>query len=248
VHAQPLREIEASGASFLRFPGLRDAHGPLRTAEPVDACAPLRNEPIGIVHGAMLIVRRGNCTFFDKALNAQRAGAVGMVVVDTDTGPVAGFTMSGPEPEDGDIQIPLGIISREEGLPLLRVGSQSPPVPATLSGFEREVFTAHHSRGLALELLPGSGTDRQRSTSWFPGYNYRNSKCRVCNTHLGYFFNASTPHPAHGHAHHAHGEELAGSGDGDGGLRAFHALLSDEVADSRTMHSITSQLRLAPVL
>lgn len=45
--------------------------------------------------GALVLAQRGGCTFHQKARHAQWAGAAGLVVVDTEEGPVSGFTMSG---------------------------------------------------------------------------------------------------------------------------------------------------------
>lgn len=191
---------------------------------------------------------------------------------------------AGPEPQDSGITIPVAIIAKEDGRELLRLGRQPPAraVRASLSGFEREVLTTRHSHGLTLELLPSSHTEAQRLASWYPGYNYRHSRCRVCNSHVGYFFNrtlgsarqravgseSDSEHLAehsHGdaardeqHSEHegeppAHGGEgTAGAADAEAStppqVRAFHALLRDEVADSGSLRSMTATMRLAPVL
>eukprot|EP00759_Apiculatamorpha_spiralis_P036486 PhF_6_TR36565/c0_g1_i3/m.54001 len=48
-------------------------------ADPITACVPLTNN----VSGSIVLVRRGVCTFFTKAMVAQAAGAVGVVVGDS---------------------------------------------------------------------------------------------------------------------------------------------------------------------
>ena len=52
-------------------------------AEPADACAPLTN--INIT-GAIALVDRGTCSFVEKALAAQHAGAVGIIVANNRAG------------------------------------------------------------------------------------------------------------------------------------------------------------------
>lgn len=315
-------EIEAVGSSFVYFPSVRDAEGELRAAEPLDACAPLRSEPQAPGgadeprddgggdetewhganarrggdesewEGAMILARRGNCTFHQKARNAQIAGAAGLVVIDTEEGPVAGFTMSGarasgmpraappprqpratpkygvleslalcrvravpaapagPEPHESGIVIPVAIVPKDEGHELLQLGRRpcARAVRARLGGFEREVLTVRHSHGLALELLPASFSARQRRASWYPGHNYRHSNCRVCNAHVGYYFNRTlaAPHQGAGHAGAEEAERAGGSAQAP--LRSFHALLRDAVADSGGLRGMTARMRLAPVL
>jgi extracellular elastinolytic metalloproteinase len=54
--------------------------GPIKVVQPADgsACNPLL---AGSLSGAVAVVDRGNCTFVAKALNAQSAGAVAVIVV-----------------------------------------------------------------------------------------------------------------------------------------------------------------------
>jgi minor extracellular serine protease Vpr len=51
---------------------------PLTVAANVDGCT--ASGPIGNVAGTIVLIKRGSCTFFEKALNAQTAGAVGVVI------------------------------------------------------------------------------------------------------------------------------------------------------------------------
>jgi hypothetical protein len=39
--------------------------------------------------GNFAVVMRGNCTFVEKALNAQAAGAVALIVINTDGEPIS---------------------------------------------------------------------------------------------------------------------------------------------------------------
>jgi hypothetical protein len=76
------------------------------TASPTQGCSPL----IGFPAGAIAIVDRGACLFIQKVLNAQNAGAVAVVVVNSLSGlPV---TMGGDDPT---ITIPAVMVSLEDG-------------------------------------------------------------------------------------------------------------------------------------
>ena len=50
-------------------------------ANPLHGCTPLENEKK--VAGRLLVAERGACMFIEKALQAQAAGAVGLVIYDT---------------------------------------------------------------------------------------------------------------------------------------------------------------------
>ena len=53
--------------------------GPLYSAEPADACASLTNTQE--LSGAVVLVDRGSCSFMEKAVNAEKAGALAIIVV-----------------------------------------------------------------------------------------------------------------------------------------------------------------------
>ena len=72
-----------------------------------DACNPLLE---GSLTGKVALIRRGGCTFDTKALNAQNAGAVGVVLYNNVSGRFS-VTVAGTEP----ITIPVVAISDEEG-------------------------------------------------------------------------------------------------------------------------------------
>jgi hypothetical protein len=82
-----------------------DAAGPTTT----DACSPLTNA--SAVAGKIALVDRGTCGFTVKVLNAQNAGAVGVVVADNAPGsPPAG--LGGADPA---ITIPSARVSQADG-------------------------------------------------------------------------------------------------------------------------------------
>lgn len=72
-----------------------------------DGCTPL---PAGSLAGKMALIRRGTCGFYDKALNAQNAGAAGVVLYNNQPGSV-NPTVAGAVP----ITIPVVMISQTQG-------------------------------------------------------------------------------------------------------------------------------------
>jgi len=58
--------------------------GTLAYAVPQSGCQPLSNKITN--QATILVVRRGDCIFLDKVLNAQQAGAIGVIVIDNEPG------------------------------------------------------------------------------------------------------------------------------------------------------------------
>ncbi|HSJ24757.1 MAG TPA: PA domain-containing protein [Longimicrobiales bacterium] len=104
-------EYGAAGAAFGPEPTLAGTAGAVMLVNDgvgtgSDACEPL----IGFAAGSIALVDRGNCTFVQKAQNAQAAGAVAMVVVNNVPGnPV---TLGGSDPT---IVIPSVMVSQTDG-------------------------------------------------------------------------------------------------------------------------------------
>ena len=96
-----------------------DGAGPLTT----DGCSALTNA--GAVAGNIAIIDRGTCGFPVKVLNAQNAGAIGVIIVDNVTGqppaPLGGV--------DGSITIPSERVTFEDGA---TIKANLPGVNATL--------------------------------------------------------------------------------------------------------------------
>ena len=121
----------ASGATFGPSPSVAGISGAVAlvndgSASPTQGCGPL----VGFPAGSIALVDRGGCFFTVKASNAQAAGAVAVIVVNSVAG--APFTMGGSDPT---IVIPAVMVSLADGtaikggLPATgRV--HSPPVPA----------------------------------------------------------------------------------------------------------------------
>ena len=76
-----------------------------------DACGPLTNA--AQVSGHIAFVDRGNCSFSQKALNVQNAGAVGLLVANNTSGTV---DMVGSDPvNDPNIILPILSVSQADG-------------------------------------------------------------------------------------------------------------------------------------
>ncbi len=78
------------------------------SASTADACSPL---PAGSLAGKVALIRRGTCTFYAKAMNAQNAGAVAVVIYNNAAGRFSP-TVAGTPP----ITIPVVAISDAEGV------------------------------------------------------------------------------------------------------------------------------------
>jgi hypothetical protein len=102
--------------------------------DPALGCGPL----VGFPAGMIAVVRRGSCSFFDKASTAQAAGAAAAVVVNN--GQCSGL---GPDSPDcvidmdggahaGEIDIPVLMLSAADGEPILGELAAGVVVRATL--------------------------------------------------------------------------------------------------------------------
>jgi subtilisin-like proprotein convertase family protein len=100
--------------------------GDLEMADPVLACDPLLND----LTNKIAIIDRGFCTFTSKVKNAQDAGAIAAIVINSNPGQGV-FTMGGADPT---ITIPTLFISYEDGL-VLKDAIQQGLVNVTLRHF-----------------------------------------------------------------------------------------------------------------
>ena len=71
----------------------------------------------GLLSGNIAVVDRGTCPLSDKALNAQKAGAVGILIIQAATNPVDNCvaTTAGAGPEAPQVTIPVFVICRNIG-------------------------------------------------------------------------------------------------------------------------------------
>lgn len=66
------------------FGPMSPLNGEVVKGEPFDGCAPLTNA--ALARGKIVLLQRGICVFVDKALAAQNAGAIAMIMQDTPGG------------------------------------------------------------------------------------------------------------------------------------------------------------------
>ena len=92
--------------------------GPVFNAEPADACALLTNTQE--LSGAVVLVDRGSCSFMEKAVNAEKAGALAIIVVNNVKAEAA-FAM-GPDKYEQSANITAMMVNRDCGQTL-----QHPP-------------------------------------------------------------------------------------------------------------------------
>lgn len=87
------------------------------SGEPRDGCEPLQ----GSHAGQAMLMERGNCTFAQKALNAQAAGAAAALIYDSE--PAGWPSMAG---DAQGVNIPAQGLSRADGLALIGQLAQAP--------------------------------------------------------------------------------------------------------------------------
>ena len=108
-----------TGTSFVSVPAsfapaAQGLSGELALAEPIEACdeAPLTNADDLV--GKVALIARGSCAFTEKFINAQNAGAVGVVVY-TYNG-ASPFAMGGTDPM---VAVPGSMVSFDDGQTLI---------------------------------------------------------------------------------------------------------------------------------
>jgi extracellular elastinolytic metalloproteinase len=121
-----------------------------------NACSPASNS--GALSGKIALLRRGTCLFVDKILNAQNAGAIAVIVIDSVPGEFP-ITMSGNEPS---IVIPAVMISYEDGVKIRAVLDSSTAVNVTLTAppyldgdLDNGVICHEYTHGISNRLTGG---------------------------------------------------------------------------------------------
>ncbi|MCB9044808.1 MAG: T9SS type A sorting domain-containing protein [Chitinophagales bacterium] len=79
-------------------------------ADPYDACGTLVNA--SAISGKIALIKRGTCEFGAKALNAENAGAVAVIIVNHSPGPPVGM---GAGAQGANVTIPVIMVSDVEG-------------------------------------------------------------------------------------------------------------------------------------
>jgi hypothetical protein len=98
----------ATAAAFGPAPDATGVAGEIELAEDGTGTNEGCNAFEGFTAGAIALVDRGTCPFAQKALNAQDAGAVGLIVANNAAGTIS---MGG----DGPVEIPSVMVSRDDG-------------------------------------------------------------------------------------------------------------------------------------
>ncbi|HNK63199.1 MAG TPA: S8 family serine peptidase [Anaerolineales bacterium] len=138
------------------------------TTSTTDGCAAL---PAGSLDGQIALIRRGGCTFFVKAFNAQSAGAAGVILYNNAAGGL-NPTVAGAAP----ITIPVVAITQADGALInsrldagsvdLTWGTETFTVPSTTGG----LISSFSSYGLSpdLALKPDIGAPGGNIWSTYP--------------------------------------------------------------------------------
>ncbi len=93
------------------------------TAPITDGCGPIQND----VTGKIALIDRGQCTFYEKAVNAQTAGALGVILVNNQGGQPPYMPGGG----DTEVTIPIMSISQGQG-GTIKNALPNGPVTATM--------------------------------------------------------------------------------------------------------------------
>ncbi len=119
-----------------------------------DAC---EAAPAGSLTNKIAIVDRGTCTFTVKVLNAQNAGAKGVVIVNNAA--VGAFSPSGT---DRKVKIPSGMVTQADGATLKGLAGASgklrknPTTPIMLDGdLDSDVVFHEYGHGLTWRMVGG---------------------------------------------------------------------------------------------
>ena len=120
------------------------------------ACIAAANAPV--INGKIALLKRGGCAFMIKVKNAQNAGAIAVIVMDSIPGE-SPFIMSG---DDNTITIPAFMISYEDGLAIMNTLTGGTTVNATLAAGQNKdgdldngVIAHEYTHGISNRLTGG---------------------------------------------------------------------------------------------
>ncbi|XP_022336700.1 protease-associated domain-containing protein 1-like [Crassostrea virginica] len=101
-------------------------HVPLVVANPYNGCSELVDKQL--VHGAVVLIQRGDCSFVTKTINAENAGAVAVLITDNDT-----------QNDEAQIQMVQDGTEREVQIPsLFLLGKDGYMIKATLEKYHMD--------------------------------------------------------------------------------------------------------------
>jgi len=96
---------------------LKPKHSKMKIKFFGDGCKKKLSE--GYTGKVVLISREGNCSFFEKIMHAQQAGALGVVIFSTPSEPLVDMTCEGGECEE-EMKLPGSMISYENGMRIMK--------------------------------------------------------------------------------------------------------------------------------
>lgn len=166
--ANPIGYAAATGAPAAPTSGTQPMSRTGTVTSTADACSPL---PAGSLTGTVALVRRGGCTFYQKAFNAQSAGAAGVVLYNNVPGRITPTVVGTPA-----ITVPVVSISDAEGALIdsrLASGAVDMTWTADLGSFPNltgGLISSFSSYGLAadLSLKPNIGAPGGMIYSTYP--------------------------------------------------------------------------------
>lgn len=120
------------------------------------ACTPASNE--AELNGKIVILRRGDCTFVSKVLNAQNAGAIAVIVVNNVVNSLV--TMSGADP---NVTIPAVFVTQDVGEAIIAemqngpvtVKLQKPPFVNSDGDLDNGIISHEFGHGISNRLAGG---------------------------------------------------------------------------------------------
>jgi hypothetical protein len=175
IHTSPGAGHYAIGSAefgpVLAYPGVQGdivvALDAANTAGPstTDGCTAITNN----VQGKIALINRGTCGFAIKVMNAQVAGAIGVVIGDNAAGPVVDMSGSGNRPFDLAITIPSGRVTLATA-DIIRNALTAGTVTGTLGADPDSVRRGMDSAGRVLLYAPnpfisGSSTSHFDTTA-----------------------------------------------------------------------------------
>ena len=124
--------------------------GPLALASPAQACTP---PAPGSLTGKIAVVDRGSCNFQLKVINAQSAGAMGVIVVNNRTGQPSFMGGDGSAPPT----IPSVMVSKSDGALIKAEAGATATIH--VAGDAGDMIDASTSRGPNSGSIPGGAVD-----------------------------------------------------------------------------------------
>ena len=110
--------------------------------QPSEGCSTLQNA--NEINGKIAVADRGSCFFYEKALNAQEAGAIALIIINNQTGGTV--TMGGDD--GGAVNIPVVSVSLADGN-IIKAKMSDETVNASIGGtIQEQVFDSNFDNGI----------------------------------------------------------------------------------------------------